>query len=586
MEISLRARYPTNRRTSLTLYNKPMNAVASKFRAIAKTTAVSKFSIRTSSSLTSKSKPLPDLLPLDDIECNDYIKSSSSTLTNSNTFPKFNSQNAPNATDVSIDEGVPNVIRLTGRNEPHQDLVIEDCPMLPHQIDSTFSSLFPKKVNIISSICDFSRPEADQEAKSIKSSTINELIILYSDTKLAKTIPLSLNKELLLSIWKNIKREIPRIPFLMMCADDEPRIEEPGLPHLIPLYTLLQKLIQSNPIPDLFNSDFSRNLIKLFAYPDFNERDQLSLTLLRYWSAFPNRQEMILNEIAALLGEYQFGDAPKFVVWPCLSFLYRSMKNSNSNVADIYVKIFSVHIVPLLTSAHFVSFYPQYKLLIESFLSIHTRYTASFLKAVLNRFPTTRPGKQASFIEIINNTFSKLSLSECQPLIKPLFNIYAKCASGCVKVAEMSFQIWTRRDLIPLIMENAKVIFPIVQQPLIICSKDYWSITIQNKALTVLKAMHDIDPYLYDEISQKSRLPVEEISTKQQKSWAIVARTAAKLDRGVNLGQILSTIQLMFNVQGSRNELMMNSSNTSSSANNSSPKPYLTGNKSSIPAWR
>ena len=81
--------------------------------------------------------------------------------------------------------------------------------------------------------------------------------------------------------------------------------------------------------------------------------------------------------------------------------------------------------------------------------------------------------------------------------------------------------------------------------------KEHWKSATQDAALNAIKSMHDLDPFMFDELAQaqkkgQSIQPDNDFDSQIHKSWAQIARSAAKRDKSVNLARVLAEIQVNF----------------------------------------
>ena len=83
--------------------------------------------------------------------------------------------------------------------------------------------------------------------------------------------------------------------------------------------------------------------------------------------------------------------------------------------------------------------------------------------------------------------------------------------------------------------------------------KEHWKNGTQDAALNAIKSMHDLDPFMFDELAQQNKKGSSAANAANDdqlmqlhKFWAQVARQAAKSDKNVNLARVLADIQIRF----------------------------------------
>ena len=141
-------------------------------------------------------------------------------------------------------------------------------------------------------------------------------------------------------------------------------------------------------------------------------------------------------------------------------------------------------------------------------------------------------------------------LQDFELIVKPFSNILSICAlSENYKIVEQSFLIWSNVKIVPLLLDKARIIYPILLPNLILSAKNHWNLDIQTGSFSVMKSMHSIDPFIFDEISKKNNRDNNKKKEKIiliHKGWANIARFAAKKDKELNLARILTELQFKF----------------------------------------
>lgn len=465
--------------------------------------------------------------------------------------PEVQQQQSSFMNEPIADVGVPEVLHFnTDSNISHRkDLIFPALPDLKSATGVAFDDLLSQKLHLCSQLCDFDDQMKDVEAKSIKTETLKEIIAVYSDTKFAKGLSLSNHAKVLDMIKKNIFRQIPPVPEIHLAYDEEPKVVNNSMAHLNLVYLILIKMISILPYELFAKNNLIESLFNVAHSPDLSERDTLSQVLVAHFMCFQDSRQYIINRASSLLIEYRQSIVPPFCVWPSLILFFRIFKQSLPSINSDLMNVFWGAIVPLLTTQHLCSFIVPLRNVIDLMVSINSSIPFQILLYSIKQFPILSSSKQFFFIELLNSLAEKLRLQDFSDVSKPLFKLYARSAiSQNARVADASFKIWSSTDMVPRILDNAKVIFPIVHNSIVRSSREHWNSNVQNKALSVLKSMRDINPFLFEELnSQRIGPPKSTQGASEQKMWAIIARKAAKTDRDVNLAAVLGEVQLSFN---------------------------------------
>jgi hypothetical protein len=169
------------------------------------------------------------------------------------------------------------------------------------------------------------------------------------------------------------------------------------------------------------------------------------------------------------------------------------------------------------------------------------------MKAILGRFPQTRSNKAIDFLGLLTVVLTKVPNRDLKANMKPIFLLFARSlAMGQVKLAAAACPIWNRIELEPLIMDNAKFIFGLVYPIMTNAIKDTWTPDISQKIDEILRVMNRIDSAVFQDLCRGKRMAVGEAPQDELKTWASIARTASKADRGLNLAEKLFEMQRHF----------------------------------------
>lgn len=459
--------------------------------------------------------------------------------------------------DGPIDDiGVPTYLTTVNlvHQKHHKDIKVENLPNLPIEITQKDIPLLKKKLEICNLLCDFTDNDVDREAKAVKSATIKELFNVFGAKLVLDKLPKEIIDEFFVMIQKNIFRGIPMTPKKFLFYDDEPLIFDVNWPHLNLIYQLFFKYQNLRPADERFTIEFHRKMMKNLLAPDPNERDMMLQFFKDYVIAFPDRENMVWVELSFYLINYKENAIPPFAVMPILLFFNERFAETTCNT-ELSDKIFKDAIIPLISSKHILSFYGALTQMFEIFIARDQGIAFRLALQVILRFPVSKPSKQILFIRLLNFLTEKVTSSDFELLAKPLFTLYAYCSTlNNGKVVDASFQIWSNVQIIPMILDNTRIIYPILHPALTRTMKKHWSTSTQNQALNTLRNMHDIDPFMFDELNlgnpKKMMAFVEPdvtAATVAHKNWAIIARVAASKYSDFNLARILADIQMKFN---------------------------------------
>lgn len=475
-------------------------------------------------------------------------------------------------------------------------------------------NLIEKKIGICSVMCDFSDPAADIRAKSTKTHTLNELDYIFANVALVQRMPPQIVDMYFEMLLKNIMRDLPPVKKEYLILDDEPAMVDVNWPHLQIIYKQFLNFQQLHP-NKVTDKVVSKVLTRIHA-PDAEEREQIFCFFRNYVTANPAKVIKIIKKFSYILQDYINQNCYPFAVLPILKF-YLINFPLQCKEGHLLINIFSTSILPLLKSQHILSFYGVLVQIIQFFIAVDPQLTPQIVRRVLSYWPQSNPTKQILFISLISILMENLTRSDFEKLSRKIFRLLSSYASSSnAKVAEASLQVWSNLKIIPKILDNTRIIFPIAYPQFSLVAREHWNQDTQKLASSTLKSMHDLDPFLFDEISQSNRrnnqttitqassssqlAPLNPVSsgplgripsrldiipqdseTNAHKNWALVARTAAKTDRTVNLAKVLTNIQKQFTKSNTefivvpKNDTIRKFGTTFNSRMNSLPPPPI-----------
>ncbi|OHT16797.1 phosphoprotein phosphatase [Tritrichomonas foetus] len=475
------------------------------------------------------------------------------------TTPAVPKSKSMSSIDEPVDEVIPNTLMTVElvKQKHHKDIQLPSLPNLPATIDNNAFPLIEKKLDLCCTLCDFTDTDVDRSAKSIKTQTLKELMNVFDSPTVVKNVSDSLLDSFFKMIKINLNRGLPSIPKKYLFYDDEPMMVDIAWAHLSNVYQLISKYQQINPRDKRFDHDYLNLMYSLLHAPDINERDFIVSFFTLYLETFPDQENSVLEKLSNILVGYRDKVYDPFCVIPCLR-IFQTRFKLKTEIDQNHLKFFYKAILPLHNAKHIFSYYNLLSDIMSFLISLDNELSMKIFFIVLKSWPEARPSKQILFINMINFIIERVPPEKFEKVAKPLFSLYARCSQNChYKVVDASFQIWGNVTILPMILDNTRIIYPIVYPWFNKTMKEHWSNRTQNAALNTLKSMHDTDPFMFDELSQNQNQkkgappPIDPKAAQLHKNWALVARSAAKVDKNVNLARILAEIQIKFNTVSS-----------------------------------
>ncbi|KAH0792248.1 phosphoprotein phosphatase [Histomonas meleagridis] len=459
--------------------------------------------------------------------------------------------------DEPFDEvGIPNKLMtvVQFKQKHHDNIQFPILPLLTVPFNKNECSLLKKKIELCSTLCNFADDEADHEAKTIKADTLKELMNIFASPTMIRLVSTKIINKFFEMVYTNITRPIPPTHPKYLFQNEEPQMVDISWSHLSIIYDLLSKYQSIRPTDPHFDKKFIATIFPLLHAPDLNERDYISTMIENYLDTHNEDEQYILSKMLFCIFQYLDNKCYPFCITPILKIFIHLIK-SQQPINPNYIKIYNGVVVHLHSSQHLTTFYPLLTEIIDLLSNDNPSICKSIFENTIKYWPKSKPSKQILFVNLINFIVERVTPTDFPSIINPLFSLYAKVATTKYsKVAEASMQIWNDIYILPKIIDNAAAIYPIVYSAYTKTMNEHWNPKTRNAAHNALKKMHENDQFVYENISQ-TMIKVNEQdlanATAIHKSWAAIARKAAKVDSSVNLAKLLGDIQINFNLDRS-----------------------------------
>lgn len=433
------------------------------------------------------------------------------------------------------------------------DLDLKPAPPLPAPTASNFTEILRQKIDIVKTECDFFCATADLNAKDVKTNTLTELLDLVQNGVFE-----SMRQEDQDLIFEGIEsglfRYLKPVAPTMMFSDDLVPMTECAWPHVTLCYQILTAIIEKIPDHKHFNEAYVKKLLGRFVSCDATERNTLANVVILLKDKRPEFKSLIFKKCCNIVVDYLDKEKPPYHVAPALTVMQSVFKEKPpTDQEPTYFEEYKLYVLPALGAPHYTSFHQQMKEILELFVKGAPSVAALVtVKALMAHFPKTRSIKTVNFLHLLTMALTKITRRDFKDLMKPVFLLFADCSASCqVKVSEASVHLWNKIELEPMIMDNARYIFPLVYGILSQASKEIWSQDIVNAIDEIFQDMNRIDSFVFQELcrskNQKgANAAAPAAAGEDVKKWANVARAAARRDRDVNLASKLAEIQRVF----------------------------------------
>jgi len=443
------------------------------------------------------------------------------------------------------DANVPSAAIMKDENEDknHIDIVVNAPATLPPVGNPQFHDIFRSRIDVSMLMCDFASEKHDVDAKFVKNSVLQDFILFFESQANSTSLGDGEVQTLLDMIFAHVFREQQDVSQKYMFSDDFVPISEPSMPHLALVYQLLIQIIKAYPEQESLGERFMKRLISRYSTPDISERTLLIGVTTTWLGLHSDETDVIVSYLCTYLIEYMAKERTPHILFPCLSILYQNFSLNTEK----YITHFTNYILPLLGAPHLTICQSQIQQIIELFINAHANLAVTIIKALLYHWPKTKSIKLVYFIQQIVYSMTKIKAREFKDIRVPVFKVIAKCSiSSHQKVAEAAYSVWTKLPLEPMIMDSARVIFPIVYASVSKGLKTHWSSNIIDLLNSTMESMNRIDSFLFQELCRQ-KIPIKSEGERDiVRLWATVSRAAAMHDKSLNLALKLAEIQRTF----------------------------------------
>ncbi|EOY00807.1 hypothetical protein QUC31_014103 [Theobroma cacao] len=405
-------------------------------------------------------------------------------------------------------------------------------------------NLFIKKLNLCSVVFDFTDPTKNLKEKEIKRQTLLELVE-YVTSANGKFLDAVL-QEIVKMISANLFRSLTPQPRENKVADgldleeEEPSMD-PAWPHLQIVHEFLLRFVAS-PETDAklakryVDQSFIINLLDLFDSEDPREREYLKTILHRIYGKFMVHRPFIRKALNNIFFRFIFETEKHNGIAELLEIL-GSIINGFALPLKEEHKVFLVRaLIPLHKPKCLAMYHQQLSYCISQFVEKDGKLADTVIRGLLKYWPITNSSKEVMFLNELEEVLEATQPPEFQRCMVPLFRRIAHCLNSLhFQVAERALFLWNNDHIENLIIQNRKVILPIIFPALEKNARNHWNQAVHSLTLNVRKIFCDLDPELYNECLlkfQEDESKEDEIEVRREARWQRLEELAEKKASG------------------------------------------------------
>ncbi|GKV14680.1 hypothetical protein SLEP1_g25512 [Rubroshorea leprosula] len=409
----------------------------------------------------------------------------------------------------------------------------EALPGLKDVPGSEKQNLFIKKLNLCCVVFDFTDATKNLKEKEIKRQTLLELVdyVTSANGKFPETVVQEVVKMVSANLFRCLTPQ-PRENKVVEALDvEEDELSmDPAWPHLQIVYDFFLRFVTSQETDAklakrYIDQSFILKLLDLFDSEDPGERDYLKTILHRIYGKFMVHRSFIRKAINNIFFHFIFETEKHNGVAEFLEIL-GSIINGFALPLKEEHKVFLVRaLIPLHKPKCLEMYHHQLSYCITQFVDKDCKLADTVIRGLLKYWPITNSSKEVMFLNELEEVLEATQPPEFQRCMVPLFRQIARCLNSMhFQVAERSLFLWNNDHIENLIIQNRKVILPIIFPALEKNARNHWNQAVHSLTLNVRKIFCDLDPEMFNECLLK-------FQEDESKEKAIEARREAKWKR-------------------------------------------------------
>lgn len=472
------------------------------------------------------------------------INSSSSNSKGSGNIGKMS--NSTSSSNGNHDPVKPNqgkkTVRVNGQVEPFVMNTVLSYEVLPSFRDvpsSEKQNLLIRKLQMCCVVFDFGDPTKNLKEKDVKRQTLLELVDYISSVN-SKFNEVTM-QEITKMVAANLFRTLPSFNHdnglldMFDPEEDEPTME-PSWPHLQVVYEFLLRFVASSETDAklakrYIDHSFVLRLLELFDSEDQREREYLKTILHRIYGKFMVHRPFIRKSINNIFYRFIFETEKHNGIAELLEIL-GSIINGFALPLKEEHKLFLVRaLIPLHKPKCVAMYHQQLMYCITQFVEKDFKLSDTVIRGLLKYWPVTNSGKEVMFLGELEEVLEATQAAEFQRCMVPLFRQIGRCLnSSHFQVAERALFLWNNDHIRSLIIQNRKVILPLIFPLLEKNTRGHWNQAVQSLTLNVRKIFSDADQALFDECLEKfqeDEIQNKETQERRELTWKRLEDVAA-----------------------------------------------------------
>jgi serine/threonine-protein phosphatase 2A regulatory subunit B' len=268
---------------------------------------------------------------------------------------------------------------------------------------------------------------------------------------------------------------------------------------------------------------FVLRLLDLFDSEDQREREYLKTILHRIYGKFMVHRPYIRKAINNIFYQFIFETEKHNGIAEMLEILGSIINGFALPLKEEHKLFLTRALIPLHKPKCVSMYHQQLSYCIIQFVEKDVRLADTVIRGLLKYWPVTNSGKEVMFLSELEEVLEATQAVEFQKCAVGLFRQIARCLTSLhFQVAERALFLWNNDHIRNLIIQNSKVILPIIFPALEKNARGHWNQAVQSLTLNVRKIFSEADQTLFDECMikfQEDESKEREKQEKRESSW-------------------------------------------------------------------
>ncbi|XP_065873667.1 serine/threonine protein phosphatase 2A 57 kDa regulatory subunit B' theta isoform-like [Euphorbia lathyris] len=416
----------------------------------------------------------------------------------------------------------------------------EALPQFKDVPNSEKPDLFIKMLKLCCVVFDFIDPTKNLKEKEIKRQTLLELVDYVTSVsgKFTETAIQEVIKMVSTNLFRTLtpQQRQHKVVDGVDLEDEEPSMD-PAWPHLQLVYEIFLRFVASSETDvklakKYVDQRFILKLLDLFDSEDPREREYSKTILHRIYGKFMVHRPFIRKAINNIFYQFIFETEKHNGIAELLEIL-GSIINGFALPLKEEHKLFLVRVlIPLHRPRSLAMYHQPLSYCISQFVEKDNKLADTVIRGLLKYWPLTNSSKEVMLLNELEEILEATQSQEFQRCMVPLFQQIARCLNSFhFQVAERTLFLWNNDSIENLIVQNRRVILPIIFPSLENNARNHWNQAVRSLTLNVRKIFEDLDPDFFNqcliEFEEKEKREVE-VKARNAATWKRLEDVAAQ----------------------------------------------------------